>query len=375
MSVSSDLRHAAGELIVGGLDGTELPEEVAAALRARNLGGVILFRRNIVSAEQVVALTDAVHACRPGDAPALPVAVDQEGGRVARLRGLATDFPPAAWLGALGDADLCARAGEAVAAELSALGFNVDFAPVMDVDTEPDNPVIGDRSFGADAREVARLAGAFALGLLVGGVAPCAKHFPGHGDTRVDSHVDLPVVPHSLARLEALEWVPFAAAVRAGLPMIMTAHLVVTALDPDRPATFSPRVLHDHLRGRLGFKGVIVSDDLEMAAVAERYTVEEMGPLGLRAGVDLFLVCHRRDRQEALLESLIRAAERDVALRERLRESAFRVRRLRRDYLRIPPAGSVEQWPDVVGCSPHRALADEIRRRYADRAGGPPSRS
>jgi beta-N-acetylhexosaminidase len=256
----------------------------------------------------------------------LLVSIDQEGGRVARLRAPQgfTELPPMRALGRTGDAALAFEVGALLGRELRAVGIDQDYAPVVDVDTNPANPVIGDRSFSRDPREVARLGIALARGLQSAGVAACAKHFPGHGDTSQDSHRDLPRLAHGLERLREVELVPFRALAAAGVASVMTAHVVFEALDPVRPATLSPPVLR-LLRDECAYDGCVVSDDLEMRAVAEHFALEGAVPAALLAGVDAFLVCHRADVQHAAIDVLRAAVEEGGAWAERLATARRRV--------------------------------------------------
>src|SRR5690606_34075683 len=228
------------------------------------LGGVILFKRNLGTLEEIAELVAAIQDAYPSGVAPL-VSIDQEGGRVARLGAPVVKLPPMRALGERDDADLTRRAARVLGAQLLALGIGVDFAPVLDVDTNPANPVIGDRSFGRDPETVIRHALAFAEGLREAGVIACGKHFPGHGDTDLDSHLALPRIAHDRARLDRVELAPFRAA-RGKVPTIMTAHVVFDAIDPSVPATLSRAVIEGVLRGELGYDGVIVSDDLEMKA-------------------------------------------------------------------------------------------------------------
>lgn len=315
------LSELCGHLIVGGFDGPSLPERYARALREGRRGGAILFRRNLPDVDAAAELCQAI-----ARASALPpfIGVDQEGGRVTRLPAPFLTLPPMRELAALGDVELVRRAAGAVGAELSALGYNLDFAPVLDVDSNPDNPIIGDRSFGREPELVARYALAFARGLADEGVLACGKHFPGHGDTSVDSHVALPALAHDRARLDAVELVPFRAAAQAKLPTLMTAHVVCEGVDPGVPATLSARISTTILRDELGFEGVLFSDDLEMAAVAARYEVERSAVEAIRAGCDVLLVCKDEDLQDRAHEALVREVERDASFRDRCEEAARR---------------------------------------------------
>lgn len=346
--MTTELFRQCARLFVVGFPGLT-PDRPLEGLIADGVAGVILFKRNVESSAQVASLVRALKttAGRP-----LLASVDQEGGRVARLRGAPfTTLPPMRDIGRTGDAALATRVGRLLAYEVRALGFDVDFAPVLDVDTNPANPVIGDRSLSRDPHEVARLGVALAQGLEAGGVASCGKHFPGHGDTAKDSHLDLPSLPHSLQRLREVELVPFAAFARAGLASLMTAHVIFDALDPGVPATMSAKVLDALLRRELGYDGVVVSDDLEMKAIADHFSIERAVVEGLKAGVDLFLVCHHADLQRSAIEAVVRAVEAGEVSRERLAQALARVDRLMTRFVRGP-----EDLLSSLGSAAHLAL-------------------
>ncbi len=339
-------------LFVIGFPGT-VPDREVLQLIDEGVGGVILFKRNVESAAQVAQLVRSLkaHAARP-----LLASIDQEGGRVARLRGAPfTSLPPMRQLGLTGDAALVERAGRLLALEVRALGFDVDFAPVLDVDTNPANPVIGDRSFHRDPAEVARLGVALARGLEAGGVGSCAKHFPGHGDTSQDSHLQLPSLPHALERLRRVELLPFAAYAKAGLASVMTAHVIFDALDPGVPATMSTPVMDGLLRKELGFQGVVVSDDLEMKAISEHFSVERAVVDGVIAGVDCFLVCHHPGVQRRAIGALVAAVESGRVSRARLDEAKARMAALARRFVHGP-----EDLLGTLGTPAHAALAQGL---------------
>lgn len=316
--------NCAGLFCVG-FHGTSPSAEVLALIR-RGVYGVILFARNVESAEQVAQLSGALK--RAAGRPLL-VTVDQEGGRVARLRACHgfTELPAMRALGQAGGEATAFEVGALLGRELRAVGIDQDYAPVVDVDTNPMNPVIGDRSLGRDPARVGRLGAALSRGIQSSGVAACAKHFPGHGDTSQDSHTGLPRLPHSLERLEAVELLPFRALAAAGVASVMTAHVVFEALDPGRPATLSPKVMQ-LLRTWCGFDGPALSDDLEMAAVASHFQLEEAVPGALAAGVDGMLVCHRADVQNRAIDLAREAVERGTVSSVRLAEALARVARL-----------------------------------------------
>lgn len=311
-----------GRLFMFGFHGTCLPRRARDFLEKDQALGAILFKRNIETREQVYELNRSI--------PGL-VSVDQEGGRVARLKGICTDVPPMREIGlaARKDPELPYKLGYSMGRELKELGFDIDFAPIMDVDTNPKNPIIGDRSFSRDPDEVARFGARFIRGMQAAGVFACAKHFPGHGDTDTDSHLDLPVISHSADRIEHVELHPFTAAIEAKVATMMTAHILVPQLDPVYPATLSPTILTGILRNRLGFEGVIISDDLEMHAVADRYSVKELVRLGLLAGVDLFLVCSDLDKTREAIDAAHDLVDTGQVPRERVLEALGRLSELR----------------------------------------------
>lgn len=363
-----ELPRLCGQLLIGGFDTPELPERFATSLREGRRGGAILFRRNLPDILASAKLCEAIVAASPKDLPPF-LGVDQEGGRVTRLPAPFLTLPPMRALGELNDLALVRRAGRAVAAELAAIGFNLNFAPVLDVDSNPDNPVIGDRSFGRDPRTVMRNAVAFLQGLQDKNVLACGKHFPGHGDTSVDSHLDLPVVTHPRARLEQIELPPFRAASGAGIASLMTAHVVCQELDPGVPATLSRAICASLLRAEIGFEGVLFSDDLEMGAIAARYPIEEAAVEAVWAGCDALLICKSEDAQDRAHEALVRRAEADRRFRDRCVEAASRGLRLRR---LVPPRPITAKaaLDQIVGGVEGKAVLDEIAARMAERRKG-----
>ncbi len=352
-----DIRAGAGHRIICGFDGTTLTPELKDLLREVRPLGLILFARNIPSAAEVAEFNRELKAFRR-DEPLL-LCVDQEGGRVARVKAPATLWPPMRTLGERDDPKLAQQLGAALAREMRALNFDVDFAPVLDVDTNPQNPIIGDRAIASHPSVVARLGAAFVRGMQGAGVAACAKHFPGHGDTDVDSHLSLPTVDHGLSRLRDTEWPPFAASIAAGVSSIMTAHVVVQAIDATRPATLSHACLQKHLRQELKFEGIIVSDDIEMKALADNFGPAEIGEQGLAAGIDVFLACHAPTTTLALYRSLVHAAEAQLVRGESWHATGHRLARWREQYYR-PPVG-VEAFAQTVGCAKHAALAHALQ--------------
>lgn len=288
-----------GRLVMVNIDGTSLDAAQAAFLREHHIRAVCLFRGNLGSETEVRKLTSDLRDVM-GDGAL--IGLDQEGGSVVRATFLPQ--PPAAMaLGAAGDAVLADAVGEAVGRGVRSLGFNWDFAPVLDVNNNPANPVIAERSFSEDPHEVARLAGAWMRGALRAGVACCVKHFPGHGDTHVDSHLALPVVDKPLAALRALEFAPFDR-LRAAAPAMMTAHIVYPQLDPEHPATLSRKILGDLLRGEWGYDGVVITDSLVMKAIHERYGHDRAAVLALQAGADMVMALGTQAEQLAAVQAI-----------------------------------------------------------------------
>ena len=333
-------------LIIAGIPHPHVCDTARLLVRDLGVGGIILFRRNIESPEQTHALIRELKSLR--HAP-LIVSVDQEGGRVQRLRAPLTEFPPMRKVAEGGEA-IAQAVGAQLGRELRAIGFDLDFAPVVDVDSNRHNPVIGDRSFARDPVRVSQLAVALLQGLQAEGVDACAKHFPGHGDTLEDSHRELPALPHALARLRKVEWPPFVAAAKAGVASMMTAHVMFPALDAEWPATLSPRILAA-LREEIGFHGAVVSDDLEMKAIADRYSVPDAAVQAIRAGCDTVLICHQVERIQASADAIERA-RRDGTLPEaRFQEALTRTQALTArppaagDYrAAAAPSGALAQW-------------------------------
>jgi beta-N-acetylhexosaminidase len=306
----------------------------------------------------VAALAREIHRAVPKGAL---VGVDQEGGRVARLPKPLLEVPPMRAVASWGDVAFAERIAAAVGRELAALGFTIDFAPVLDVNTCPSNPVIGDRAFGDDPETCARFGVAWIRGLQSAGLLACGKHFPGHGDTTKDSHHDLPVVTQPLDRLEAVELAPFRAAAAAGVASMMTAHVVYTALDARLPATLSATACTT-LRDSAGFDGMLVSDDLEMQAIAARWGIEDAAVQAVAAGCDALLVCWTDEKQERAVDALVREAERSPAFRARCDAALARVREARRRIAAKPAIDDAEL--DAVIAGPDsRAVADAIAAR------------
>lgn len=349
----------AGQRLIVGFSGSSPSAEFREFVATARPAGFVLFARNVEDPAQVAELNRELTSLLPDRYPPI-LSVDQEGGRVQRVR--ATRWPAARWVGNVDDLALSWQLGLSMADELLAMGFNVNFAPDFDVDSNPANPVIGDRAFSSSPRQVARHATTVLRAFHERGLIGCAKHFPGHGDTHVDSHHDLPVVEKELPELREVELAPFRAAIAAQVAMIMTAHVVFPDLDPDLPATMSRRIMHGLLREELGYGGVIVSDDMEMKAVRGRYPLDLQLDLACRATVDLFLVCHELDLCWRSYETLVRLQEEDKAHDALAEDSERRLLALRERFWidrSAPPDLS------VVGAVAHHALAQRFQAEGA----------
>jgi beta-N-acetylhexosaminidase len=355
-------RRDLGQFLIGSFPATTLPIEMRSLAREFDLGGVILFSRNLEAPEQVAELTAACESLGQSMPPW--VSVDQEGGRVARLKEPFTRWPPMATLGRAGSDALAERFARALAAEVRAAGFTLDYAPVLDIHTNPKNPVIGDRALAERAGDVARLGRIIVRTLQQEGVAACGKHFPGHGDTSQDSHHELPLVEQPPDRLRAVEFVPFREAIAEGVQFIMTAHVLVPSIDEERPSTLSPRVVQAILRDELGFNGVILSDDLEMKAISARHTVPAAAVDAIRAGCDAVLICSGNvDLQAEALEALVKARESGTIPVSRLDDAFRRLRRAKERFLareRQGAAARVRALRSVIGRDEHQAIAAEM---------------
>ena len=320
-----------GQLLVAGVEGTGPREDARQVIEDLHVGGIILFGRNVESAEQLVSLTNGLKELNreAGNVP-LFLCVDEEGGMVSRMPPEVADLP-SAYDCAQAGGDFYRR-GAVLAAECAAFGFHVDFAPVLDVWSNPRNTVIGRRAAGTDVDSVAALGNEILRGLADGGVMPVGKHFPGHGDTETDSHVGLPRVDKTREELWGAELYPFRRAVEEGAPALMVAHILMTELDPLLPASLSPAVVKGLLREEMGFEGLVFTDDLTMGAIANTYGMGEAVVKAVEAGCDMALVCHGLDNAKAAYHALLFAVEDGTLSRERVEESVRRILALKEGW-------------------------------------------
>jgi len=363
------LDQKVGQVFMLGFTGTSLDDANRALIQGLHLGGVTLFGRNIENAQQLAELDR--HLQTVADPVPLFISVDQEGGLVVRVTDGATIFPGNMAVGATGDPALARQVAQASATELLAMGVNMDLAPVVDVNTNPMNPVIGVRSFGSNADLVTKFAAQAVEGVQSMGISAVAKHFPGHGDTSVDSHRDLPVVPYPLGRLQSLELLPFQAAMQAGVDGIMTAHLYLPQIEPqqDLPATLSSRVLTGLLRDQLGYQGLILTDALDMDAIKKDRGAASAAVDAFEAGADMLLVSGiNADDQMRLGDgppALLAAVQSGRISEARLNESVLRILEAKAQRGILPGAIAAPAVPDasVLNSPEHRALALDVARK------------
>ncbi len=358
-----DVRRQAGQLAIAGFAGHCLPRELELLAREFDLGGIILFARNVEAPEQVAEVAREARSL----AKELPlwVSTDQEGGRVARLKSPFTIWPPMLTLGRSGDETLAQRFARALAAELRAVGISLDYTPVLDILTNTRNPVIGDRALAERAEDVAKLGTVIIRTLQEEGIAACGKHFPGHGDTSTDSHHELPIVEHPPDRLERVEFVPFRAAIEADVASIMTAHVLIPSLDEERPATLSPRIVDGILKTTLGYRGLVVTDDLNMKAISAKYGTADAVVAAIAAGCDAVLMCGTdHDVQAGAIEAVIHAVEDGTLALRRVEDALARHRRVKERFLApprpLPLTGAALR--NVLGRDEHQAVAAEMAR-------------
>lgn len=364
MNQPTTIPEMTGQMMMAGFEGTTLTQETEDLISNHHVGGLILFGRNYENPKQLHTLIRDLQDVAASTSTGLPlfISVDQEGGRVARLTEPFTKYPPLCCLGHAQSESLAYRFGQSLAAELADVGINMDYAPVLDVHTNPENPIIGDRAIASDPDTVARLANSFIKGFKDKGMIPVGKHFPGHGDTEVDSHLDLPTVKRDAATLEAVELVPFRETIAQGLEVIMTAHVIYTAWDKKNTATFSKMILQDVLRKQLGFQGIIMSDDLEMKAVENYLPFDAFPRMGVEAGLDMFLICNSVEKVRTLHDQLIRDVNTGTIPTAPIQQSVERIIQLKKN-LPPPPANppNPAHWQET-----HAPLANELQSHLPD---------
>lgn len=344
-----------------GFDGTTPSRETIELIKNYNVGGIILFRRNISDPSQLSDLCRKLQSL--SKSTPLLIAIDHEGGRVCRLPPPFTQFPTAMDLGQCQSFSLTYSMAKVMAQELRAVGINMNLAPVLDVHTNPENPVIGDRSFGNNPMRVGSLGLAIIAGLQDHGVIACGKHFPGHGGTSQDSHKKLPTIQDSLKNLENIEFKPFQHAIANRVSTIMTAHVLYPSLDPRYPATLSKKIIDALLRKTMGFEGVVVSDDLEMGAITDHWDIGPATVKSLLAGVDLFIIGHDAQQQIEAMDAIHQAVASGKISKKRLEVSLNRLFQLKNSFLKKKEEPKGKALLDAVGCLNHKEIAERIYRK------------
>lgn len=356
------MRHAIGQQIIIGLQGLTLSQDEAKFIVDNNIGGVILFKRNIESPEQVRNLCAEIQALRhrmPNKAP-LFISIDMEGGRVHRLKAPFTQWPALAHVGKLDSTSVAFRFAQAMGDELRAVGINLDYAPSIDIFNNPQNTVIGDRALSTNADTVAKLGSALVRGYIKSDIIACAKHFPGHGHTLVDSHVGLPVEEKTLAELDAEELEPFKKVIRARLDLIMIAHIMFPKIDPAWPASLSEIFIKDILRGQLRYRQLVISDDLDMGALKNNWDKATIATRALQAGNNILLYCNEPDSPVIALDAVEKAVKDGALPKATIEENAKLVLDLKANRLQNPDPLPLEEAIKIIAHPDHLRLAKAI---------------
>lgn len=326
------LEEKIGQLMIVGLDGVEINENDIKNIQEYNIGGFILFARNINSIDQLLNLLNSLKEENQDKDIPLFLSIDEEGGKVSRLSSIYTNLPDATTLGSKNDEGLSFRYGENLGMKTSSLGFNINFAPVVDVNSNPNNPVIGRRSYGNDAEIVSDVGIQVLNGIQSQNVIAVPKHFPGHGDTSVDSHLELPVVDKSIDELYDLELIPFKEVIDNGAEAIMVAHILYPQIDEEYPATMSEEIINGILREELGFDGLVISDDMTMGAIVENYTIEEAVVQFLKSGGDIALVCHGKENVGLVYNKILQSVNDGTLSEDEIDGKVYRILKLKSEY-------------------------------------------
>lgn len=321
-----------GQLVISGVESTSIDTTIQDFIQKKYIGGVILFSRNVSTAQQVLNLTNSIKDTNKSNKIPLFISVDEEGGLVSRLPKEFIKLPKNSYIGEIDNPKFSYDIGKSIGKELSSLGYNMDFAPVMDINSNPKNPVIGARSFGNNEKIVSELGIETMKGLQSENIIPVIKHFPGHGDTSVDSHIGLPIVNNDLNRLKNFELVPFKSAINNGADVVMVSHILLSKLDNQYPASLSSKIITDLLRNQLNFMGVIITDDMTMGAISKNYGIGDAAVKSLLAGSDIILVCHEYDNVNKVLDSIKLAVKNNVISEQRINQSLYRILSLKEKY-------------------------------------------
>jgi beta-N-acetylhexosaminidase len=326
------LEEKIGQMLLVGIEGTSLDAEARSMISKDKVGGIILYADNITNLQGMVKLNNSLKKTNENNPAPLFISVDQEGGRVSRLPKEFVSIPSSRAVGNTNDSGLARTMGELLGKELKVAGYNMNFAPVLDVNSNPKNPIIGDRSFGSTADKVTKMGLAEMKGLRSEGIIPVVKHFPGHGDTSVDSHLELPVVNKTERQLAKLEWIPFQAAIKEQAEAVMVAHILFPKLDPDKPASLSKVIIGKQLRGEMGYQGVVITDDLTMGAIMKHYDLAAAAIDTINAGSDILLIAHGYDNERLVVKKILQSVQNGSISESRIDESVYRILSLKNKY-------------------------------------------
>ncbi|MEK3976909.1 beta-N-acetylhexosaminidase [Psychrobacillus sp. FSL K6-1267] len=328
---SMSLEEKVGQMIFGGIEGVELSEKSREMIREDKVGGIIFFKDNLVNENQIVTLLNSIKAENMQQQYPLFLGIDQEGGRVTRIPEL-NNLPTNKQIGKKDNPALAFQLGELLGKQLNAFGFNLDFAPVLDVDSNPNNPVIGDRSFGSDPKLVSELGISTMKGLQSENVISVIKHFPGHGDTEVDSHIELPIVSKNMKELQALEFIPFQNALKSGADVVMIGHILLPEIDANKPSSISNVVITKILREQLKYEGVVMTDDMTMKAILDNYEIGEAAVEAVKAGNDIVLIAHDYEKVQRAIQAILEAVQNEEIKVEQIDRSVERILQLKEKY-------------------------------------------
>ena len=326
------LKEKIGQMVMVGLEGYTVDDKAQVFIDDYKVGGFILFGKNIKNTEQLLDLTNELKLKNKNNSIPLFLSIDEEGGRISRLPSELKKMPSNRIVGSKDDPNLSYKIGITIAKQISSLGFNMNFAPVMDIDSNPANPVIGDRSFGPDEKIVSELGTQTMKGMMSKDIVPVVKHFPGHGDTLEDSHLGLPTVKKSLQQLLEFEIVPFEKAVNSGADAVMVAHILYEKIDAEYPSTLSKNIIDGILRKRLRFDGLVITDDMTMGAITKNFDIARAAILSINAGSDIVLVCHGYDNGAKVLNAVKQAVEKGEISEERINQSMYRILKIKNKY-------------------------------------------
>lgn len=326
------LKEKIGQLILVGMDGYEINDNIEELIKSYNVGGIILYGKNVKDSNQLLSLINSLKDTNSSNKVPLFISVDEEGGSVSRVPEGIKKLPTARSIGKTQDSSLAFKAGELLGKTVKTFGYNMDFAPVLDIDSNPLNPVIGDRAYGQTVEIVSSLGIEILNGIKEEGVIPVIKHFPGHGDTTVDSHIELPVLDYDLERIMNFEVVPFKHAIDSGAEVVMVAHILLPQIDPKYPASMSNIVITHMLRNKLKFKGIVITDDMTMGAIKKNYNIGNAAVQSIKVGADIILVGHNYKDSVEVFSALKESVEKGAISTERLYESVYRILKLKEQY-------------------------------------------